>query len=122
MADRARTLAEATGDPMSLAVSTREMAVATRQAGYFDDALRLLTTSADSLSTADPDGLAARGCLLLTVAYTQAKNGNSCDAMELIADAHRTARHLPKQQPATSIFAPTQVPVYAVSVHNALGN
>jgi len=122
MADRARALAETTGEPTCLAMSTREMAVATRQAGYFDDASRLLTTTADSLSTSDPDGLAARGCLLLTAAYTQAKNGNSGDAMDMIADARRIARHLPEQRPATSIFAATQVPVYAVSIHNALGN
>jgi transcriptional regulator with XRE-family HTH domain len=122
MADRARALAETTGDPTCLAVSTREMAVATRQAGYFDDASRLLTTTADSLSTSGPDGLVARGCLLLTAAYTQAKNGNSGDAMDMIADARQIARHLPEQRPAMSIFAATQVPVYAVSIHNALGN
>jgi hypothetical protein len=122
MADRARALAGMTGDPTSLAMSTREMAVATRQAGYFDDATRLLTSMADSLSTADPDGLTARGCLLLTAAYTQAKNGSSSEAMDLIGDARHIARHLPKQQFAMSIFDPTQVPVYAVSVHNVLGN
>ncbi len=122
MADRARALAEMTGDPTSLAVAAREMAVATRQAGYFVDASRLLITTSDSLSTSDPDGLTARGCLLLTAAYTQAKNGNSSDAMDLIADAGRIARHLPKQQLAMSIFDPTQVSVYAVSIHNVLGN
>jgi transcriptional regulator with XRE-family HTH domain len=121
MADRARAHAEASGDPTSLAVATREVAVASRNAGYFDNATRLLTTTADSLSTVAADSLAARGCLLLTAAYTQAKNGNSGAAMDLIADAQRVARHLPARS-STSIFVPTQVPVYAVSVHNALGN
>jgi hypothetical protein len=121
MADRARAHAETSGDPTSLAVATREVAVASRNAGYFDNATRLLTTTADSLSTVDPDSLAARGCLLLTAAYTQAKNGNSGDAMDLVADARRVARHLSERSP-TSVFVPTQVPIYAVSVHNALGN
>lgn len=122
MAERARTHAEASGDPTSLATATREMAVATRNAGYFDAASQLLITTADSLSTSDPDGLAARGCLLLTAAYTQAKNGKSSDAMDLVADARRVAMHLPEQGAAPSVFTPTQVSVYAVSVHNALGN
>jgi hypothetical protein len=118
MADRARAFAEATGEPTCLAISTREMAVAMRNTGYFDDASRMLTATADSMSTADASALAARGCLLLTAAYTQAKNGNGSAAMDLIADARHVARHLPEHG---SIFAPTQVSVYAISVHNALG-
>lgn len=121
MADRARSFAEATGDSTCLAVSTREMAVAMRNTGYFDDASRMLTATADSMSAADASDLAARGCLLLTAAYTQAKNGNGGDAMELIADARRVARHLPEHWHAP-IFAPAQVSVYAVGVHNALGD
>jgi hypothetical protein len=93
-----------------------------RRAGYFEDASQLLITVADSFSIGTPDGLAARGCLLLTAAYTQAKNGGGSDAMELIADARHAARHLPGRWPAASIFTPTQVSVYAVGVHNALGN
>lgn len=119
MADRARAFAEATGDPTCLAISTREMAVAMRNTGYFDDASRMLTATADSMSTADASDLAARGCLLLTAAYTQAKNGNDSAAMDLIADARHVARHLPEHG---SIFASTQVSVYAIGVHNALGN
>jgi hypothetical protein len=122
MADRARAHAQASGDPSSLATSTREVAVATRRAGYLDDASRLLTTTADSLSTVASDGLAARGCLLLTAAYTEAQNGNASDAMDLIADAHHVARHLPERWSTESMFSPTQVSVYAVGVHNALGD
>lgn len=122
MADRARTHASASGNPTSLAASTREAAVATRRAGYLDDASLLLTATADTLPTVAPDSLAARGCLLLTAAYTEAQNGNGSTAMDLISDAGRVARHLPERWPPGAIFTPSQVAVYAVGVHNALGN
>jgi hypothetical protein len=122
MADRARTHAQSSGESTSLATSAREAAVATRRAGYLDDAVRLLIATADSLPAGSSDDLASRGCLLLTAAYTQAQNGRGAEAMELVADARDVTSYLPRNWPSNAVCTPTQVSVYAVGVHNALGN
>jgi hypothetical protein len=122
MADRARSHALNSGNPTCVAAATREAAVATRRASYFDRAVSMLTTTADELPTDTANGLAARGCLLLTAAYTEAQQGNRAQAMELITDAERVARYLPVHRSAESIFTPAQVALYSVGVHNALGD
>jgi transcriptional regulator with XRE-family HTH domain len=121
LADRAREHAERSGNPLSLASATREAAVAIRRAGHHDVAARLLTTTAAGLSTATGWDLVGRGSLLLTAAYTHAQQGNAGTAIELADEAAEVAARLPLMS-ANAVFTADQVPIYRISIHNALGD
>ncbi len=122
LADRARTHAAASGDPVSIATATRETAVAMRRAGHHDQATDLLTTAAAGLDGGNGWELAGRGSLLLTAAYTHAQRGHSATALALADEAADVAGRLPARWPANSMFTAAQVPIYRIGIHNALGD
>lgn len=105
LADRARQHAQASGNPLSLAVATREAAVAMRRSGHHG-----------ALPTATGSDLAGRGGLLLTAAYTRAQQGHAA-AIELADEAAEVAARLPADWSGNAVFAPSQVPIYPISVH-----
>lgn len=121
LADRARTHAAASGNPVSIAAATRETAVAMRRAGHHGQAVDLLTNTAADLDGGDW-ALAGRGSLLLTAAYTHAQFGNDATALSLADEASEVATRLPSRWPTNGLFTPTQVPIYRIGVHNALGD
>jgi len=122
LADRARSHAEASGNPVALASATREAAVAMRRAGHHDAATHLLTSTAAALPTTTGWDLAGRGSLLLTAAYTHAQRGNAGMAIELADEAAEVAARLPEDWSPNAVFAPSQLPIYRISIHNALGD
>lgn len=122
LADRARIHAAASCNPMSIATATRETAVAMRRAGHHDQAADLLTAVAAGLDSASGSELAGRGSLLLTAAYTQAQRGHSATAIALADEAAEVAHRLPTRWPSSGTFTATQVPIYRIGIHNALGD
>lgn len=121
LADRARTHAAASGNPVSIAAAARETAVAMRRAGHHGQAVDLLTNTAIDLDGGDW-ALAGRGSLLLTAAYTHAQCGNEATALSLADEAAEVATRLPTHWPTNGLFTPGQVPIYRISIHNALGD
>lgn len=122
LADRARGHAAASGNPLSLAVATRETAVAMRRATHHSMAAQLLSTTAADLPGDTAWDLVGKGSLLLTAAYTHAQQGNPTAALDLAAEAGEVAARLPSWLPANSVFTASQVPIYQVGIHNALGD
>jgi hypothetical protein len=122
LADRARGHATNSGNPLSLAAATREAAVAMRRAQHHVPAAQLLTRTAAELPTETGWGLVGQGSLLLTAAYTHAQQGNASTALELAAEAEEVAARLPARLPANSVFTASQVPIYEIGIHNALGD
>lgn len=121
LADRARTHAAASGNPVSIAAATREAAVAMRRAGHHGQAVELLTNTAVDLDGGDW-ALAGRASLLLTAAYTLAQCGNEATSLALADEAADVATRLPTRWPTNGLFTPAQVPIYRIGIHNALGD
>ncbi|ONI78040.1 hypothetical protein ALI144C_32155 [Actinosynnema sp. ALI-1.44] len=122
LADRARRHATVSGNPLSVAAATREAAVAMRRAQHHGTAAELLTTTATSLPAETGWDLVGQGSLLLTAAYTHAQQGDTGAAHDLAAEARGVAARLPAWLPSNPIFTASQVPVYEISIHNALGD
>ncbi len=138
-ADRSHTAAEASGDLLTIAASSRAMAIAMRrdalgaterldrEAGL-NGAITMLTKTALDLGPdhGDPQApvLATYGSLLCTASYSAAQNGNTAQAMGLIEEAEHAARRLPGTAGGTgnAQFSTTTVAVYRIGVHTALGD
>jgi hypothetical protein len=125
-ADRGYFAADASGDPAAIAAATRQIGIAMRRLGHHDGATALLTKTALSLGgdSGDPrpDLLAAYGSLLCTAAYSSAQNGHRGRAIELIGEAEQAAERMAGRRVAGSDFGPTNVAVYRIGVHTALGD
>ncbi|MFJ7212740.1 XRE family transcriptional regulator [Amycolatopsis sp. NPDC098790] len=138
-ADRSHTAAEASGDLLTIAASSRAMAIAMRrdalgaterldrEAGL-NGAITMLTKTALDLGAdhGDPQApvLATYGSLLCTASYSAAQNGNTAQAIGLIEEAENAARRLPGTAGGTgnAQFSTTTVAVYRIGVHTALGD
>ncbi|MEV6832109.1 helix-turn-helix transcriptional regulator [Amycolatopsis sp. NPDC051102] len=138
-ADRSHTAAEASGDPLTIAASSRAMAISMRrdalgaperidrEAGL-NGAITMLTKTALDLGAdhGDPQMpvLATYGSLLCTASYSAAQNGNTAQAIALIEEAEHAARRLPGTAGGTgnAQFSETTVAVYRIGVHTALGD
>jgi transcriptional regulator with XRE-family HTH domain len=125
-ADRAYGAAHASGDPSTIAAASRWIGIAMRRQGHHDGAVSLLTKTALSLGgdsgDQQPHLLAAYGSLLCTAAYSSAQNGNRGRALELIGEAEQAAARIGDQPAAGSEFSTTNVAVYRIGVHTALGD
>lgn len=126
MADRARTEAAHSGDPLAVTAAAHVLAITLRRDGHHTAALDLLTSTAQQLDIRQPDAtvLAAYGNLLCTAAYTSAQAGNRGDADTYIREADATAGRLPGDITPASVvpFNPTTVAIYRIGIHTALGD
>ncbi|PWK26458.1 hypothetical protein BC793_1636 [Actinoplanes xinjiangensis] len=126
MADRARTEAAASGDPLMLTAATHILAITMRRDGHHAAALELLTGTAQQLEIdkLDPAIVAAYGNLLCTAAYTSAQAGSQSTAVAYLLEAKAAAAHMDGHHiPASALpFSATTVAMYQISVHTALGN
>lgn len=138
-ADRSHVAAEASGDPLTIAASSRAIAISMRrhaidtperidrEAGL-NGAITMLTQTALDLGAdhGDPQTplLATYGSLLCTASYSAAQNGNTAQAIGLIEEAEHAARRLPGTAAGTGSaqFSETTVAVYRIGVHTALGD
>ncbi|MES4909203.1 MULTISPECIES: hypothetical protein [unclassified Streptomyces] len=96
IADRARQLAKAAGDPLAIAEAARQLAVLARRAGWTDQAMTIALSTADApaLRDAGPDGAAARGLLIQSAAYTAARARDQAGMRKLTAEAATIADEL----------------------------
>ncbi|MFB7473804.1 helix-turn-helix domain-containing protein [Kitasatospora sp. NPDC056184] len=127
-ADRALAAAQASGDPVIRGEAARVLAITMRRAGRPAAAVDLLRRSADSLAgdrTAESQAVGAT--LLLTAAYTAACGQRRSDALDLMAGAESATarlaagRRAPKGRLFTVDATESQVALYWIGVHNALG-
>ncbi|MFV8133209.1 helix-turn-helix domain-containing protein [Streptomyces syringium] len=126
-ADRALTYADLSGDAITTAAASRELSIVLRHQGQPEAAQRLVD---HALATVDRTGLAdqsqatAYAQMLCTTAYTAARASDRDQALTLIREARRAARHLPHRAPAGGVFSisPAAVTLYEVGVHWALGD
>ncbi|MGH3924165.1 MAG: helix-turn-helix domain-containing protein [Pseudonocardiaceae bacterium] len=125
-AERALSAAQISGDVVSIAEAARMTSIAMRRFGHHDTATMLLTTTALKLGADSgdpaPELLATYGSLLCTASYTAAQNGNRSSALELITEAETAATRLGDVQVPSSPFSPTNVAIYQIGVHTALGD
>jgi hypothetical protein len=125
-AERARSAAQLSGDPASIAEAARMTSIAMRRHGHHDIATSLLTSTALDLGAdsgePEPELLAAYGSLLCTAAYTTAQHGNRHQALELITEAEAAATRLRGAQAPRSPFSRINVGIYQIGVHTALGD
>jgi transcriptional regulator with XRE-family HTH domain len=125
-AERARSAAQASGDPASIAEAARMTSIALRRHGHHETATALLTSTALDLGadSGEPatDLLATYGSLLCTAAYTAAQHGSRRQALELITEAETAAARLGGAQAPHTPFSPTNVSIYQIGVHTALGD
>ncbi len=138
-ADRSHAAAEARGDPLTIAASSRAIAISMRrhaldaseridrEAGL-NGAMTMLTKTALDLGAdhGDPEVplLATYGSLMCTASYAAAQNGNTAQAVGLVEEAEHAARRRPGTAGGTGSaqFSGTTVAVYRIGVHTALGD
>jgi transcriptional regulator with XRE-family HTH domain len=94
--------------------------------GHYDTAITLLTSTALDLGADSgdpaPNLLAAYGSLLCTASYTAAQNGHRLQAVKLINEAEAAAARLSDVQSPGNPFSVTNVAIYQIGVHTALGD
>jgi hypothetical protein len=125
-AERARSAAQLSGDPASIAEAARMASIALRRHKYHDTATDLLTSTALDLGADGgnprPEQLAAYGALLCTAAYTAAQHDKRHQALELIDEAESAALRLGGVHVPGSAFSATNTAIYRIGVHTALGD
>jgi transcriptional regulator with XRE-family HTH domain len=125
-AERARSAAQLSGDPASIAEAARMASIALRRHGHHDTATTLLTTTALDLGadSGDPhaDQLAAYGALLCTASYTAAQNHHRHQALELISEAESAAARLGGARTPGTAFSATNTAIYRIGIHTVLGD
>jgi transcriptional regulator with XRE-family HTH domain len=138
-ADRSHTAAEASGDPLTVAASSRAVAISMRRHALhapdridrdagLNGAITMLTKTALDLGAdhGEPPAplLAAYGSLLCTASYSAAQNGNTAQAIGLIEEAEDAAHRLTgtAHGPGNAQFSECTVAVYRIGVHTALGD
>lgn len=124
-AERARSVAQASGDPASIAEAARMTSIAMRRHGHYDTATTLLTSTALDLGADSgepaPNLLATYGSLLCTAAYTAAQHGSRHQALDLIAEAEVAATRIGACV-SNAPFSATNATIYRIGVHTALGD
>ncbi|MEV4249180.1 helix-turn-helix transcriptional regulator [Streptosporangium canum] len=126
-ADRARQLAEAGGDVLTMAEAARNLAVLARKAGWSEQAMSIALAAADdpSLRSAGRAGVAERGLLIQSAAYTAARSGDRKGMRQLTDEAAAIAGELGG---ATLLrdhgggFSPVTVQLHRISAENSAGD
>ncbi|WUI04256.1 hypothetical protein OHR68_21455 [Spirillospora sp. NBC_00431] len=95
-ADRARTLAAASGRPLVAGEAARNLAVLARRAGWRTQAAQIALDMAEDemLRGRDPTLTAERGLLVMSAAYTAAHDGDRSGMRQLTEQAAATAAQL----------------------------
>ncbi|MEU7987413.1 helix-turn-helix transcriptional regulator [Streptosporangium canum] len=126
-ADRARQLAEAGGNVLTMAEAARQLAVLARKAGWNDQAMSIALAAADdpALRGAGQAGAAERGLLIQSAAYTVARGGDRKGMRQLTAEAAAIAADLG----GTTLlrdhgggFSPVTVQLHLISAENSAGD
>lgn len=122
-ADRARSQAELTDNPVVMGEAAHAMAITMRRAGEYQAAIDHLQGAVARLGH-HPDQLAMRGTLLLTAGYSAAQARWRSQAMDFMGEAEETAAR--KETAAQKLYIPgvfgiDQTRVFRISVHHALG-
>lgn len=121
LADRALHAARASGDPRALARAQWQVAIAMRRAKHPGSASALVETAAEQLRTATglvtpwDAGFCAR--LWCCAAYTEALNGRSGHAYDLLGHAREVVREFPYAS-----FGADSIDEYGISVARAVGD
>lgn len=125
-AERARTYAQLSGNPASIAEAARMASIALRRNKHHDTAVDLLTSTALDLGAdtgnPSPQHLAAYGALLCTASYTAAQHNDRHQALELIDEAQTAAARLGDVHVPGSSFSAANATIYRIGVHTALGD
>jgi hypothetical protein len=125
-ADRSMAATRDSGEPATIASSSRAVAMAMRRLGHYDAATTMPTRTALSLGADHGDPplpvLAAYGSLLCTAAYASAQNGRRHQAVDLITEAASAAGRIQATPAGRPAFSLAVVEGYQISIHNALGD
>jgi hypothetical protein len=125
-ADRARALAASSGDALTTAEASRNLAVLARKAGWYAQATVIALTAADdpALHGGNQAFTAERGLLIQSAAYTAARSGDRHGMRELTDEAAAIAAQL---NDGTLLrnrgggFTPATVHLHRISAENAVG-
>jgi transcriptional regulator with XRE-family HTH domain len=126
-AERSAAAAEASGDDLTLASTTRAVVHCLMSAGHPDRAAALTAHAADRLATDanmnTPTALSVYGALVLRGAIAAARSEDQDGANALLTDADRAARHLGTDRNLYwTAFGPTNVTAHRVAVAVELGD
>ncbi|MEV5704870.1 hypothetical protein [Actinoallomurus sp. NPDC052274] len=125
-ADRAAQAAAASGDALTLADARRSVATVMRRTGRPGRARALLIDAADQIAparAATPEQVSMYGTLLQVAAYTAAVDGDRAQAHDLISEAAAAANRLGRDaNHRHTVFGPTNVGLYQVSIAQVLGD
>jgi hypothetical protein len=126
-ADRSMTAAAGSGEPVTVAASSRAVVHTLTAAGHTREAISTAVAAAERLDrdvTADSvDGLSVRGALLLRAALAAAGREDRATALGLLDEATDTARRLGADgNAATTAFGPTNVVLHRVAAAVSLGD
>ncbi|MFF0250202.1 NAD(P)-dependent oxidoreductase [Streptosporangium sandarakinum] len=126
-AGRARRLAEAGGDVLTVAEAARNLAVLARKTGWNDQAMSIALAAADDpgLRDAGRAGAAERGLLIQSAAYTAARGGDRQGMRQLTTEAAAIAAELG----GTTLLrdhgggiSPITVQLHLISAENSAGD
>jgi transcriptional regulator with XRE-family HTH domain len=125
-ADRTRLIASGADAPLIAAEAARNLAVLARKAGWHDQAAAIALAAADhpDLRGKDPAGTAKRGQLIMSAAYTFAKNGDRQTMRELTSDAASIATRLGGRtllRDHGGGFSPATVTLHRISAEYSIG-
>ncbi|MCR8577429.1 helix-turn-helix domain-containing protein [Streptomyces sp. Isolate_219] len=123
-ADRALTVARASGHPVPIGESSRVLAITMRRSGRCPAAVRFLTQEAGDLDTGQAQTGAVRTTLMLTAAYTAANGRDRTAALNLLDAAEEETDRWQAGVPSglfTVDATRAQVDVYRIGVLTALG-
>ncbi|GAA4221591.1 transcriptional regulator with XRE-family HTH domain [Streptosporangium album] len=126
-ADRARQLAEAGDDALTVAEAARNLAVLARKAGWNDQAMSIALAAADDpgLRSAGRAGAAERGLLIQSAAYTAARSGDRKGMRQLTDEAAAIATELGGSTMLRDHgggFSPITVQLHLISAENSAGD
>ncbi|MFI0371825.1 hypothetical protein ACH35V_28510 [Actinomadura sp. 1N219] len=126
-ADRARTLAAASGRPLVAGEAARNLAVLARRAGWHTQATQIALDMAEDemLRGPAPTLTAERGLLVMSAAYTAAHDGDRSGMRQLTEQAAATAAQLGSGvllRDHGGGFGPTAVRLHRISAEYAAGD